>query len=115
MERKDIQEVTTFHGGLKDLKKEPRLIKHECHRPQEGHSPCLQFIYESYIELVKETAESIGAFYLRPKRGGSFGYVKSPVGLGTLIIGFCRRNYVPELVCLERRITCATRIRSRKR
>ena len=59
-------------------------IKHECHRPQESHSPCLQFIYESYIELVKESAESIGASYLRPKRHGSFGYEKSPIGLDTL-------------------------------
>ena len=73
-------------------------IKHECHRPQEGHSPCLQFIYESYIELVKETTESIGAFDLRLKRDGSFGYEKSPIGLDTL------NTILPELVCLERRL-----------
>lgn len=42
----DKSKSKTFHGGLKDLKKQPQLIKHECHRPQEGHSPCLQFIYE---------------------------------------------------------------------
>ena len=68
-------------------------IKHECHRPQEGHSPCLQFIYESYIELVKETAESIGAFYLKLKGDGSFGYEKSPIELDTL------NTILPEDLC----------------
>lgn len=104
----------TFHGGLKDLKKEPRLIKHECHRPQKGHSPCLQSIYALYVELVKDTAESIGAFYLRPKRDGSFGYEKSPVGLGTLnkILPekLCARAGLPRKTSHCLRITCAKRL-----
>ena len=31
----------TFHGGLKALKREPRYVKHECHRVSEIYSPCL--------------------------------------------------------------------------
>ena len=90
-----------------------RKIKHECHHPQEGHRPCLQFIYESYIELVKETAESIGAFYLKPKRDGSFGYEKIPVALDTLNgispETLCARAGLPRKTSHCIQITCATR------
>lgn len=60
-------------GGLKDLKKELWFMKHECHRSQKGRSPGLQSIYASYIKLVKDTVESIRAFYLRPNGDGDFG------------------------------------------
>ena len=40
----------TFHGGLKDLKKQARYVKHICHEPNEIHDSCLQSLYRLYIE-----------------------------------------------------------------
>ena len=39
----------TFHGGLKDLKKKPRLIKHKCHEIGDEHDRCLAASYSLYI------------------------------------------------------------------
>lgn len=35
----------TFHGGLRDLKKEPRFIKHKCHEVGHQHDRCLATLY----------------------------------------------------------------------
>ena len=104
----------TFHGGLKDLKKQARYIKHICHQPNEIHDLCLQSLYCLYIDKVREGAVMADAFYLRPNRDGSFGYEKGAVGLNTL------NSILPERLCakagLPRKtshclcITCATRL-----
>jgi hypothetical protein len=70
----------TFHGGLKDLKKEPRYIKHECHKVGEIHTPCLLSIYSLYLDKVKDIAGRVDAFYFRPKRDGSMGSRKVQSG-----------------------------------
>jgi hypothetical protein len=85
----------TFHGGLKDLNKQPRFVKHMCHDSNEMHSPCLQSMYALYIDKVKDIPASVGAFYLRPKRDGSFGYENSPVGLCSL------NSILPDKLCTK--------------
>ena len=73
-----------FHGGLKDLKKKPRLIKHKCHEIGVEHDRFLAALYSVYITKVEGFAESVESFYFRPHRKGTFEYEKSAVGLCTL-------------------------------
>ena len=104
----------TFHGGLKDLKKKPRLIKHKCHEIGVEHDRFLAALYSVYITKVEGFAESVESFYFRPHRKGTFEYEKSAVGLCTL------NKILPEKLCLKAnlprktahclRITCATRL-----
>ena len=104
----------TFHGGLKDLKKKPRFIKHKCHDVGHQHDRCLAALYSVYISKVQGFAESLQSFYFRPHRNGKFEYERSAVGLCTL------NKILPEKLCLKAnlprktahclRITCATRL-----
>ena len=52
----------TFHGGLLDLKYEPRVVKHVCHEVGQKHDPCLVDMYRSYIGLVEIFGKGMGAF-----------------------------------------------------
>ena len=56
----------TFHGGIKDLKKKPRVIKHICHRKGEEHDRCLVRIYRRYLELANSLRAIDKAFYFQP-------------------------------------------------
>lgn len=105
----------TFHGGLKDLKKSSRVIKHKCHEIGENHSRCLQSLYRLYLSKITECVkEKPDAFYFRPQRNGSFSYEKSAIGINSL------NKILPDKLCaragLERktshclRITCASRL-----
>ena len=104
----------TFHGGLSELKRSPRYIKHLCHEVGETHEPCLVSLYSMYLSEVQEHGKSIDAFYFRPHRSGRFEYEQSPIGLGTL------SKILPEKLCLRAglprktahclRITCASRL-----
>lgn len=67
----------TFHGGLKDLKQKPRLIKHKCHEIGDEHDRCLAALYSVYISKVQGFAESVESFYFRPHRKGTFEYEKA--------------------------------------
>jgi hypothetical protein len=58
----------TFHGGLKDLKKQARYIKHICHEPNEIHDLCFQSLYRLYIDKAREGVVMAEVFYLRPNR-----------------------------------------------
>ena len=55
----------TFHGGLLDLKYEPRVVRHICHSVGEHHEPCLIEYYGLYISLVQICAKVVDAFYFR--------------------------------------------------
>lgn len=46
----------TYHGGLKDLKYKPRVVKHVCCAGKDF----------SHLEKVKSLAKDIGAFYFKP-------------------------------------------------
>ena len=105
----------TFHGGLKDLKKNRRLIEQKCHKIGEEHSRCLVQFYNLYLEKIAVCIEANPhAFYFKPHRSRSFAYEKSAVGVNTLA------KILPEKLCanagIERktshclRVTCATRL-----
>ena len=43
----------TFHGGLTDLKYEPRVVRHICQQKGEKHEMrCLVDIYKMYIIII---------------------------------------------------------------
>ena len=53
----------TYHGGLKDLKYSPRVVKHICCPSDKAkHFPCLVSCYGKYLECVKSLAEKINGF-----------------------------------------------------
>ena len=44
----------TYHGGLKDLKYKPRVVKHVCCVDKiEKHFPCLVNCYSKYLENIR--------------------------------------------------------------
>ena len=59
----DESHLKTFHGGLKDLKYTPRVIKHVCCKVENlEHFPCIVDCYSLYLEKIKSLAEEIDAF-----------------------------------------------------
>ena len=107
----------TYHGGLKDLKYKPRVVKHDCCKEncELGHSRCLVECYKKYLEHIKTLSEEIDAFYFKPSLDETvFSYHRSPVGIKTL------NKILPDKLCgaagLKKktshslRVTCATRL-----
>lgn len=106
----------TFHGGLKDLKYTPRVVKHVCCTDNNAeHFPCLVNCYSTYLENIKFLAEKVDAFYFHPNRDpGVFSYQKAAMGINTL------NKILPDMLCREAglkrktshslRVTCATRL-----
>ena len=104
----------TFYGGLKDLKKKPRLIKHKCHEVGHQLDRCLAALYSVNISKVQGFYESVQSLYFPPHRNGTFEYERSAVGLSSL------NEILPEKLCLKAnlprktahclRISCATRL-----
>ena len=106
----------TYHGGMKDLKYTPRVVKHICCPPgadNVNHYPCLVNCYAKYLENVKFLGQKNNAFYFRPNANkDKFSFDNSPVGINSL------NKILPDKLCaeagLERktshslRITCAT-------
>ena len=72
----NVRKIPPFHGGLKDLKYKPRVVKHICHEEGKVHeSHCLVDIYKLY------NPES--GFYFGPN-GKDLAFHKNPVGVNTL-------------------------------
>ena len=105
----------TFHGGLKDLKENRRLIEHKCLHIGEKHSRCLVKFYNLYLEKIAACIQAKpDAFYFKLHRSSSFVYEKSAVGINTLA------KILPDNLCakagIERktshclRVTCATHL-----
>ena len=120
--RVDSQSVTydesvskTYHGGLKDLKYKPRVVKHVCCAGKEiNHEPCIVNCYAIYMEKIKELAAHVEAFYFKPNVNSEvLNFCQIPVGINTL------NKVLPDLCSeagLERktshclRVTCASRL-----
>lgn len=117
----DINSITydesvskTYHGGLKDLKYSPRVVKHICcPSDNANHFPCLVNCYAKYLENVKSLTQKSNAFYFRPNAdSANFCYDNAPIGINSL------NKILPEKVCGETgllrktshnlRVTCAT-------
>ena len=73
----------TFHGGLTDLKYEPRVVKHVCHPLNEKHESCLVELFRMYIGLVQSISSEITAFYFKPN-SKRLAYDKQVVGINKL-------------------------------
>ena len=53
----------TYHGGLRDLKYKPRLVKHVCCAGKDvGHNRCIVKCYSSYASKIQEIACKVKAF-----------------------------------------------------
>ena len=106
----------TYHGGLKDLKHTPRVVKHVCcvENGDVGHFLCLVHCYTKYLGSVEALTKEIEAFYFKPNVNGNvIRYQRSPVGVNTL------NKILPEKLCgaarikktsHSLRITCARRL-----
>ena len=104
----------TFHGGLKDLKKKPRMvITHYCHEDEESvHEPCLVQIFKQYISLVGELSKIVESFYFRPSKT-AYKFGNAPIGNHKLnsIVPFLMKEVGLEIKtahCL--RVTTATNL-----
>ena len=103
----------TFHGGIADLKKKARSVKHLCHPAGKEHTKrCLVQIYTRYIECVKGLRASDGAFYLQP-RLDKYAFKNSPVGIHSLakiVPELCAAINVPRKTSHCLRVTCVTKL-----
>ena len=91
--RVDSQTVTydesvfkIYHGGLKDLKYKPRVVKHVCCTGKDiNHQPCIVNCYAIYMEKIKELAGHVEAFYFKPNPNSEvLKFCQMPVGINTL-------------------------------
>ena len=56
----------TYHGGLKDLKYKPRVVRHVfCVGKDVNHSRCSRKCYAKYLDKIKYLAEKREAFYFK--------------------------------------------------
>ena len=105
----------TFHGGLRDLKKTSKFIKHKCHELGQSHGRCLQSLYRLYLGKIAQCVKAKpDSFYFSPQRNGTFEYEKSAVGINSLnkILPdkLCSKAGLPRKTSHSLRITCATRL-----
>jgi hypothetical protein len=71
----------TFHGGLKDLNKKPRMVTHYCHEDGESvDEPCLVQMFKQYISLVSELPKIDESFYFRPSKT-AYKFENAPIGI----------------------------------
>jgi len=120
--RIDFESVTydesfskTYHGGLKDLKYKPRVVKHVCCAGKDvNHQPCIVNCYATYMEKVKHLAKDIDAFYFKPNPNTQvFTFCSSPVGINTLnkiLPNLCEKAGLERKTSHCLRITCASRL-----
>ncbi|CAB4030961.1 zinc finger MYM-type 3-like [Paramuricea clavata] len=72
----------TFHGGLKDLKKKPRIVTYYCHEDEESvHEPYLFQMFKQYISLVSELPKVNESFYFRPSKT-AYKFENAPIEAG---------------------------------
>jgi hypothetical protein len=100
----------TNHGGLNNLRYEPRYVKHICHKIGESHEPCLAEYYRLYIGLVESIGKGVSGFYFRPNRF-ALRFDKLPVGINTLnqiLPDMCKAAGVARKTAHCLRVTCAS-------
>ena len=100
----------TFHGGLTDLKYEPRVVKHVCHPLNEKHECCLAELYRMYIGLVQSIPSEVTAFCFKPN-SKRLAYDKQPVGihtLNTILPSMYKEAGFKPKSSLSLRVTCAS-------
>lgn len=73
----------TFHGGIADMKKKPRITKHVSHESGTKHDRCLFEIYKRYFALVSKLKSKTKAFYFQPF-DNKFEFKDCPIGIHSL-------------------------------
>ena len=101
----------TFHGGLLDLKYEPRVVRHICHEEGKEHTTrCLVETYRLYIGLAEVNNKNGNAFNHKPDNK-QLDFFKSAVGINTLakiLLNTCKAVGVKVKTSLSLRVKCAT-------
>ena len=103
----------TFHGGVEDLKRKSRDIRHLCHNEyNRDHEPCLVKIYNQYFALVKNLNPAVreGAFYFQPFYN-KLGFKNCVVGINSLnkmLPDLCKGIGCPRKTSHSLRVTCAS-------
>ena len=105
----------TYHGGLKDLKYKPRVIKHVCCTDKDpNHQPCIVNCFATYLEKVKHLAAGTEAFYFKANPNPQvFAFCNSPIGINTLnkiLPDLCEEAGLERKTSHSLRITCTTRL-----
>ena len=105
----------TYHGGLKDLKYNPRVIQHICCSGKDvNHFPCIVNCYYNYIEKVKDLAKSNEAFYFKPNNDEAvveyYNLVLGINSLNKILPDLCESAGVSRKTSHCLRVTCATRL-----
>ena len=72
----------TLRGGLKDLKKKPKMVKHICHEENHKgkHKVGLVNYYGMYFRMTEELSKLNSTFYCRPNVK-SFDFDNAQVGI----------------------------------
>lgn len=102
----------TFHGGIKDLKKKPRVIRHICHNESEQHERCLVLIYKRYLELVNSLSSKDKAFYFQPYND-RYSFKNAVVGvhsLDNIVPNLCKAIGIEKKTSHCLRVTLATKL-----
>ena len=102
----------TFHGGITDLKYEPRKVRHICHERGQEHDRCLVQFYQLYIGLVETLSKRNEAFYFRPK-SKTLSFDNSPVGINTLnsiLPNLCKAAGIKRKTAHCLRVTCVSKL-----
>ena len=104
----------THQDGLRDLKKNARVVKHVCEKCYNGeeHSRCLVRLYQQYLELVDMLRIKGSAFYIQPY-SDRFEFKNIPLGIHSLnkIVPFlCEDAGLEKRTSHCLRVTCASRL-----
>ena len=101
-----------FHGGITDLKYEPRKVRHICHERGQEHDRCLVQFYQLYIGLVETLSKRNEALYFRPK-SKTLLFENSPIRINTLnsiLPNLCKAAGIKRKTAHCSRVTCVSKL-----
>ena len=104
-----------FHGGITDLKYEPRKVRHICQQRGQKHDQCVvQFLqfYQLYIGLVETLSKRNEALYFRPK-SKTLLFENSPIRINTLnsiLPNLCKAAGIKRKTAHCSRVTCVSKL-----
>jgi integrase len=105
----------SYHGGLKDLKYAPRVVRHVCCDGKDlNHTPRIVNSYASYVEKMRKSTNQVQAFYFRPHSNPEvLEYYAITLGINTLnkiLPDVCAKAGLPRKTSHCLRKTTATRL-----
>lgn len=107
----------TFHGGIVDVKKKGRVVKHVCHKDESNnHERCLIKIYSRHFELVSKLRVNVRAngFYFQafddPKRFELKNCVVGIHSLNGILPSLCAAIGTERKTSRNLRVTCVSKL-----